>query len=504
MLRRLTFFAAAMTALVALASPLAAQNIGSFEKNLTVKTLENGLTVMIYERDTAPVVSFFSHVDVGAAQEVPGITGLAHMFEHMAFKGTTTIGTKDIKAEQRAIAEVDSAYAAMSAERDKPGGADAERLAALNTALEKTQEKASKLAENNEFSEIVDRAGGVGMNAFTASDETGYMFSLPANKLELWAYLESERFLDPVLREFYKERDVVMEERRMRTDSQPVGRMIEQFLTVAFTAHPYGQPGVGYMSDLQRFTREDAAAFYKKYYVPSNITVAIVGDVDAKKVMPVIEKYFNRLPAGPKPAELRTIEPKQLAEKIITMPDASQPVYIEGYHRPSGLHPDDAIYNAMADILSSGRTSRLYRRLVSEEKIAAFAGAFNGFPGTKYPNLMLFFGMTTPGHSNEEVQASLRDEIERMKTDLVTDEELKRVKTRAKAGLIRGLGNNMGIAMQIATYQARYGDWRELFRAVDKIEAVTKEDIRRVAQETFVNTNRTVAMIVNEKPEETN
>jgi predicted Zn-dependent peptidase len=430
---------------------------------------------------------------------VPGITGLAHMFEHMAFKGTSRIGTKDYAAEKKALDAVDRAYAAWAAERERPGGGDPDKLAALKKALEQAQDAANEYVVKNEFGEIVDRAGGVGLNAFTNADTTGYMFSLPANKVELWAYLESERFLDPVFREFYKERDVVQEERRMRTESQPIGRLIEQFLVTSFTAHPYGQPTVGWMSDLQSFTREDAAAFHAAHYVPSNITVAIVGDVKAAQVLPIVRKYLGRLPARPAPPPLRTAEPPSIAEKSITIPDPSQPVYVEGYHRPAVTHPDDAVYNAIADVLSNGRTSRLYRSLVRDRKIAAAAGAFNGFPGTRYPHLVLFYGIATPGHTNDEIREAIRAEIDRITAEPVTAEELRKVKTRAKADLTRGLDSNMGLAIQLATYQARAGDWRELFRAVEKIEKVTAEDILRVARATFVPTNRTVGMIVNQQ-----
>jgi predicted Zn-dependent peptidase len=464
-----------------------ALDLASVEKRVTVDKLDNGLTLVIYERPEAPVVSFFTHVDAGSAQEVPGITGLAHMFEHMAFKGTTTIGTTDWKAEQKAIAEVDRAYAALEA---APGDA------ALQQAFREAQDRAAALVKKNEFGEIVEREGGVGLNAFTNADTTGYMYSLPANKLELWAYLESERFLDPVFREFYKERDVVMEERRMRTESQPIGRLIEQFVAISFTAHPYHHPTIGYASDLRSFTREDARAFYERYYVPANMTVGVAGDVRAAEALPMLRKYFGRLPARPAPPPLRTVEPPQIAEKRVELPDPSQPVYVEGYHRPAMTHPDNAVYDAIADILSSGRTSRLYRSLVRDKKIAAFAGAFNGFPGDKYPNLMLFFGVTTPGHTNDEVRDAIRAEIERLKTEPVSDEELAKVQTAAKANLIRNLSDNGGIAAQLATYQARHGDWRELFRQVERIESVTKDDIQRVARQTLVPTNRTVGLIV--------
>ena len=480
---------------------VAAQDLAAFEKNVTVENLDNGLTVIIYERPTAPVVSFFTHVDVGSAQEVPGITGLAHMFEHMAFKGTSVIGTSNYKKEVKALAVVDSAYTELALELKRPDGDEA-KIEELKTALKAAQDAADEYVVANEFGEIIDRAGGVGLNAFTNTDSTGYMFSLPANKVELWAYLESERFLDPVFRQFYLERDVVQEERRLRTESQPIGRLIEQFTSIAFEAHPYRQPVVGYMSDLHAFTRQDANDFYSKYYVPSNMTIAIVGDVKADEVLPIIHRYFDRLPAGKVPPPLRTVEPPSRSEKIVRMPDPSQPVYVEGYHRPAADHPDDAVYDAIADILSTGRDSRLYRSLVRDKQIALFAGAFNGYPGSKYPHLMLFFGMTSPGHDNDEIQAAIQDEIEQITTERVSDDELTKVKIRAKANLIRGLTRNSGIAMQLAMNQAQYGDWRELFRSVDQIDKVTQEDILRVAQATFVPTNRVVGMIVNEESEE--
>jgi predicted Zn-dependent peptidase len=220
--------------------------------------------------------------------------------------------------------------------------------------------------------------------------------------------------------------------------------------------------------------------------------------VNAETALPLLTKYFGRLPEKPKPEPLRAVEPEQIAEKTVILHDPSQPIYIEGYHRPAESHPDDAVYNAIADILSTGRTSRLYRRLVSDDKTAVFAGAFNGFPGSKYPNLMIFFAAPSPGNGNDEVQKAIREEIGRIVSEPVSDEELARVKTRAKAGLIRGLASNAGIAGRLATAQARSGDWREIFRDVEEIEKVTKEDIRRVAAATFTDNNRTVVRLEHE------
>jgi len=480
---------------LALAAGAGAQDLASFEKRITTRTLDNGLTVIVCERPVAPVFSIFTHADVGAAQEVPGITGLAHMFEHMAFKGTDTIGTTDYPAEAKALEKVEAAYAAYDEARRRPVNRDEKEIAEKEKAWKDAIAEADQYVVKNAFGEIVEREGGVGMNAFTNSDETAYQYAFPSNRLELWAYLDSSRFLEPVFREFYKERDVVMEERRMRTDSDPIGRLIEQFLAAAFTAHPYHQPVVGYMSDLQAFSATDAAAFYREHYVPGNLVVAVVGDVTATEVLPLMEKYFGRLPAGPLPPPLRTVEPEQIAEKEIVLVDPSQPFYVEGYHKPAATDPDDAVYDAIGDILSNGRVSRLYRSLVRDKKIAAVAAGFNGFPGQKYPNLFVFYAVPLPGRTNEECRDAIRAEIERLRTEDVTEAELQMVKTRAKASLVRRLGDNSGLAYQLATYQSLYGDWRELFRAVDRIDEVTAADIRRVAEKVFVPANRTVGMI---------
>jgi predicted Zn-dependent peptidase len=422
------------------------------------------------------------------------------MFEHMAFKGTPNIGTTDYAAEKKALEALEAAYQAYQTERTRLSS-DPEKTEKLLAEFKERQEEAVSFVIKNEFGDIIDREGGTGLNAFTNSDSTGYFYSLPANKFELFAYLESERFYHPAFREFYKERDVVKEERRLRTESQPIGRLIEQFITTAYSAHPYKQPVVGYMSDLNSFTITDAEAFYRKHYVPANMVTALVGDLDAEKVIPVLEKYFGRIAKGPKPAPLRTVEPPQIAEKTVVLEDPSQPFYLEAYHKPSARHPDQEIYEAIDDILSRGRTSRLYRSLVRDKKIAVVVQSFSSFPGEKYPNLWAVFGIPARGIGNEEVQAAIRSEIERLKTEDVTDEELERYKTRAKGDLLRQLRDNQGMAFQFASEHQLSGDWREIFRQLEKVEKVTKEDIRRVANETFKDSNRTVAMIVTQRDE---
>ena len=472
-----------------------AQDLASFEKRTTVKTLDNGLTVVICERPEAPVFSFFTHVDAGSVQDPLGQTGLAHMFEHMAFKGTDKIGTTDYAAEKVALEKVEQVYAAYIAERDKPVGRDEQKLKELQKAWMDAVAEANKYVKPNEFPQIVENNGGEDLNANTADDETNYFYSFPENRLELWAYLESERFLHPVMREFYKERNVVIEERRMRVDSNPIGRLLEQFTTAAFQAHEYHRPTIGWMSDLNTFSATDAKKFFDKYYIPSNMVVAVVGDVKASETMPVIEKYFGRIPSRPKPDERTTTEPPQNAERRVILQDMSQPLYLEGYHRPDYRSTDDAVYDAIADLMSNGRTSRLYRALVRDKKIAADSAGFTGLPGNKYPHLFAFYAFPLPGHKPDEMADAIHVEIEKLKNEDISDEELKMIKTRAKANLIRGLGSNEGLANDLAIYQARYDDWRELFRSVDRIDKVSKADIRRVAKQTFVPTNRTVGII---------
>ena len=481
--------------LVVFATAGSAQDLASFEKRTSMRKLDNGLTVIITERHDAPVFSYATFINAGSAQETPGITGLAHMFEHMAFKGSDRLGTTDWPAEQAALKKVEAAYSAYDAARRVETGRDEKKVAELEKAWKDAITEADKFVVNDEFSQIIDRAGGVGLNAFTSSDVTGYFFSVPSNRFELWAFLESERFRQPVFRQFYKERDVVAEERRMRTESSPFGRLIEEFIGIAFIAHPYGFALVGWPSDLASFSAQDADAFFKKYYVPSNMVIAIVGDVNPAEAWPVIEKYFGRLPKSPQPAPLAVVEPPQRGERTVVLRETSQPIYLEGYHRPSALHADSATYDVIAMLLSSGRTSRLYKSLVRDKKIAAQASGFNGLPGEKYPNLFAVFAIATPGHSNDESAQAIHAELERLKNEDVPADELASVKTRVKAGLIRRLDGNSGLATQLASYQTLYGDWRELFREVNAIDKVTAADIRRVANATFSANNRTVGKI---------
>ncbi|NEP60745.1 MAG: insulinase family protein [Symploca sp. SIO2G7] len=455
--------------------------------------LDNGIEFIILERHRAPVVSFITYADVGGADEPDGKTGVAHFLEHLAFKGTDLIGTSNYEAEKQLFVRLDELFERI--QQAKAAGDEAE-VARLEEAFAPLQAEAGKYVKQNEMGQIVERAGGVGLNAATSTDATFYFYSFPANKLELWMSLESERFLNPVFREFYKEKEVILEERRLRTDNSPIGQMLEAFLDTAFDVHPYKRPVIGYDTDIRNLSRADVQQFFETYYVPNNLTIAVVGDVNPLEVKQLAQLYFGRYETKPAPPEVTAVEPPQQEMREVTLKLPSQPWYLEGYHRPAINHPDHVVYQIIGSLLSDGRTSRLYKSLVEEKQIALSAAGFSGFPGEKHPNLMLFYALTAPGHTVEEVEAALREEIELLQQEPVSQQDLERVKTQARAGLLRSLDSNMGMARNLVEYQVKTGDWRNLFKELDAISAVTQEDIMRVAQGTFTPENRTVGRIL--------
>lgn len=474
-------------------------DFSELENSVTEFTLKNGLKIIVMEQHEAPVISFVTWANVGAVDDPKGYTGLSHMFEHMAFKGTTTLGTKDIKKERQLIAVEDSVFLELRAERKKGRLADSAKIKALEAAYDEARDASYEYVVPNELGNVVEREGGVGLNAGTGYDLTIYFMNFPSNRLELWMSLESERFLNPVLREMYKERDVVAEERRMRTDSNPFGRLLEEFLAVAFKAHPYGIPVIGHMSDIQNYSRPAARAQFEKYYSPSNLTIAIVGDVTPKDVKKLAEKYWGSLPYRPAPERIATVEPEQLGERRVVLEDPSQPIYLVGWHVPEGTHPDRPALDALVDYLGQGRTSLLYKNLVKEKKIAMQVAAFAGFPGDKYPALLGAFAMAASGHTNEECETEIFKEVEKLKDELISEEDLTKIKARTKASLINQLDDNQGLALQLAGYQVFWGDWRELFQELDRINAVTVEDVQRVAKKYLTKKNRVVGMINTEE-----
>lgn len=456
-------------------------------------TLSNGMKFIVMERHQSPTVSFMTYVDVGSAYEQPGKTGAAHFLEHLAFKGTTQIGTQNYQAEKPLLDRLDQLFQQIQSAK---ANGQSDKLAQLQQEFAKDRQESAKYVKQNEFGQIVQQAGGVGLNAATTADATRYFYSFPSNKLELWMSLESERFLEPVFREFYEEKDVILEERRMRADNSPVGKLVEEFLQVALPKHPYGRPVIGYETDIQNLTREDIQDLFSTYYTPDRIIVSIVGDVKTAQVKELAEAYFGRFQSQSRAPDITVTAPVQTEPRETTVSLPAQPLYMEGYQRPSITDPDNPVYEMITSLLSDGRTSRLYRSLVEQKQIALGITVSPTFPGDRYSNLVLLYAQTSPGHTIEEVAAAIDTELNRLKTEPVSAAELDQVKTQARAALLQQLASNQGMAGLLPEYEAKTGSWRNLFEELAAIDAVTAEDVQRVASELFQPQHLTVGKLI--------
>ena len=492
--------------LIVLVLPLAsgAAERQRLEDRVVEHRLANGLTVLIVERHQSPVVSINMTFDVGGLDEQTGQTGIAHLYEHMAFKGTPTLGTKDYGRErplldetQRLQREIESLRARLRIRgEDETASPD---LAKLRTAFKEAQDRAGEWVVGNEMAQLYQRHGAIGLNASTGKDVTRYTVSLPANRLPLWAAIESDRMQHPVLREFYKERAVVLEERRLRTEDSPIGLLYETFAAAAYQAHPYGFPTIGWASDIASLTPEATEAFFKTYYGPGNATVAIVGDVNARDTIALIERTFGTIAnPGATPA-IVTVEPSQRGERRVEVQYDAEPILAIGYHKPGIGHPDDYVFDVLDAVLSEGQTSRLYTKLVRELRIATTVGTDTNFPGAKAPSLFVIHAAPRAPHTVREVEDAIYAELDRLAREPVSRRELDKVLNNIDAELVRSLRSNSGLASQLAFFQTVAKDWRYVLKARDRVAAVTPEDIQRVAARYLIPANRTVAWIAKPK-----
>jgi len=487
-------------ALVAVAFVLAAVVSAPAQKlegRVVKHTLGNGMRFLVLERRQAPVFSGYIRFKVGGVDEQPGKTGLAHMFEHMAFKGSKTVGTRDYRRESALLDRIDVAATELDAVRFAGPSADPETIAALERRLAELQKELHKYVVKDELDDIYMRNGAVGLNASTGTDLTTYHVSMPSNRLELWMATESDRFLDGVLREFYTERDVVAEERRMRSELDPAGKLWENFMSTAFMAHPYQQPVIGWMSDIRRLNRTDALAFRATYYVPGNAVAALVGDLDSAHVIELAERYFGRIPAGLDPPAVVTVEPRQSGERYVKVEAEAQPQVMVGYHKPTLPERDDFVFDVIDGIMSNGRTSRLYTALVKEQQVAVAVGTYQGVPGGRYDNLFVVNAVPRHPHTVDDVLASIDSEIDRMKEEPVSRRELEKIVNQSEAAFVRQLRSNSGLASQLSYFEVLAGDWRYVLDQIEAVRSVTAEDIQRVVQTYLTKRNRTVAELVN-------
>lgn len=419
-------------------------------------------------------------VRAGGVDEHPGQTGIAHFLEHMAFKGTTTIGTSDFTKERVLLEKLEELR-----ERERNNETiDQKRLLEINEQLE-------ALVKDNEYSRLYIERGAVGLNAQTSKDYTSYTVSLPNVAFEFWCWMESERLLHPVFRQFYKERQVVLEERRMRFNNDPDGKLYEALLSTAFFAHPNRYPVIGWESDVQNLTARDMELFYHEHYHPEKIVLSVVGDVDPELAKQLIERYFNRLPKR----ELRvpsniTEEPKQEGERSVEIRFDAEPQLMLAYHKPTFPDRDDAAFAILHSLLSSGRASLFYKELVQKKQLASSAGSSEA-PGTLYPNLFYVSAVPQRGVPNSQLRDEIQALFERLKGVQVRDNELKAAKRKVRVEFLEALSSNAGLAGHLGESELLYNDWRAIFKVYDQILETTAADIQRLAQVYLDKKNRT-------------
>ena len=490
----------ALLVLLLLPAAAAAQEVRVIEQQL-----DNGMTLLLVPRPGDPNIAAGWVAKVGSVHERPGITGVAHLFEHMMFKGTHTVGTTDIEQDLMIIEQLDALKAeirveeAQLVERHRLGGIDDPRSPAARSPrhrelieeFDALLARQSELLIKEDFSRIYTGQGASGMNAGTSYDFTIYFVNVPANKLELWFWMEADRLLNPVFREFYAERDVVHEERRLRTDSTPIGKFREQFDAMFWKSSPYSWPVVGWPSDIEGITREEALSFFDIYYAPNNIAAALVGDFDPDEAVALAERYFGRLRRGARhPSPPRTREMPQLAEKRMVAHAETNPQVVIRYHSVPDGHVDEPALVVLGQLLN-GRTGRLYKALVEEQEVAT--GASGGQAGFKFEGMFELRGTAKQGRTPEEVEQAIYAELERLGTEPVGARELQKVKNQNAAGTFRDLEGNFQLMMQLLIRENMRG-WDTINTDPPLYDAVTAEDIMRVAGKYFTPEKRAVAV----------
>jgi predicted Zn-dependent peptidase len=561
-MRRFLIVSLCLLVLAAGLVPVAAAE--TLEDKVTEFELDNGMKFIVIERHEAPVAFCAVGFKVGAIYERPGITGISHLLEHMLFKGTETIGTKDYEAERAFLDREDElaeeardlkleigawrleyldGYAteltasmsdedrgAVGSDRalelelliemlEKNGpGDELEALAGLledggtdyfdlyltlkktETALYDTMIEHRELIISNELWETYMNNGSRMLNAGTSNDGTFYFSYLPANRLELFMLIEADRMANPIFREFYTERDVVMEELRMSLN-EPDDVLYYSFLSTAYTASMYGVPVLGWASDISMVTRADLQDYFDTNYAPNNAVGFFAGDIDPDEVKRLAERYFGKIARGADLPALTTREPKQQGERRVVVKQDAKPSLMIGYHVPANPHPDSYALTALQSILASGRTSRFYTGIYEEQGLTREApGAWMG-PGDRLDPLFTISADPKDPHTLEEVEAAIMQELERVKTEPVGMRELQRVWNQDEATLVRAMGSNMGLAFRVGFYAAMRGDWRALLTDMERTKQVTPEDIMRVAEKYFTEENRTVAWMVETESE---
>jgi predicted Zn-dependent peptidase len=470
------------------------------EKMVQEFTLDNGMHFIVVERHQFPTVSCIILFDVGAGDEPVGKTGMAHLLEHLMFKGSRDFGVTDWEKEKSLFEEANKATHEWISALDKtltehPQGVfkedekmpESQSLAAVDKTIKDLLDKEREYIIKDEFWGTYDRHGGSMQNAFTSEDSTGYFVVLPANKFELWAILESDRLKDAVFREFFSERDVVMEEKRRSDESVPDDMLGNLENTLAFPVHPYGRPVVGYWDDLRHLAYEDVQNFYNTYYRPNNCVAVVAGDITLPKVQELAKKYFEPLPKGAIPVRHWTGEPPLDGPRGGAVYFDAQPQIMLAYRVPSIGHPDFPALQLAANVLGRGESSRLNRRIVLDQKMAPSAASWCSPRKEAY----LFEFNSTPfkDHTIEEIERAFREEVGKLAAEGPAEKELAKVKNQFHASTVYRLESPTWYAFWLAQNAIQYKDWRFGYRYLDRIDAVTADDIKRVLKKYVVPEN---------------
>lgn len=412
----------------------------SYASRVREHSLPNGLKVLLLEDHKAPVAVFQVWYRVGSRNEELGKTGLSHLLEHLMFKGTETRGPE-------------------------------------------------------EYSRIIQRNGG-NENAFTDTDNTTYFATLASDRVSVVVELEADRMQNLKFDEaqFGPEHHVVLEERRLRTEDDPVSALFELLSATAYTAHPYQWPVIGWMADLRQATREDALAYYRMHYAPNNAFVVAAGDFDPDALLRDIEKWFGQVPAKPAPPPVRAQEPPQQGERRARLRRPAEfPFVAMAFHAPNLKHPDAYALEVAASILGDGKSSRLYRKLVYERRIARQVGVHYD-PTSIDPGLWYVYAQPLPGHTAAELEAALLREIKRLQRVPVPDTELTKAKTNIEAGFLLAQDSLFYQALLLGQYEIA-DTWKRVDDYLPAIRAVSAADVQRVARAYLTTENRTVAVL---------
>ena len=464
--------------------------------------LDNGFRVLLVERHDVPRVFCSLWWRVGSVNEHTGITGLSHFFEHMMFMGTDVIGTRDFKKDtelNQKIEDVmgkirDLKLARLEAKRrgTELSAEEEEKFKSLLKEYDGYVEEQKKIILPEHLSKIFQANGGTGLNATTSYDRTNYFVELPANKVELFCWLESDRFLKPVFRSFYPERDVVKEERRMRTDSTPTGLIHEAYWAMFWQAHPYRWPVLGWMSDIDQYRLADAQRYYDTHYSPQNCTAVFVGDVNAAEIKEQCKRYFGRLKRFPVERDaIVTQESEQTAERRMEAEaDAKDDITIE-WHGPAAVHKDSAACDLMMSAFA-GRSGRLYRPLVEEKKLALETESY--FWSLRYGGVLHLGAQPREGADPVQVEKAITAIVDEVRAKGISDRELEKCRNQQMADLVRGLKTNNGIAQQLGYFET-VGTYKDFFAYAKALEAVTAADIQRCAEQYLKPSGRNVLVV---------